>query len=822
MTQAAWLRHSRSLFLLCCLAWSFVCSAQNVIHHGPTLDVQVQRGDERLPLALVHRLRQGDRLIVTPDTATLTKDGWVLLLAQVSPTGNQVTSKHFEVSQLTSPAELEITADNQVAVIMLAPQLRNLFGLYTSLSESASLLNDVLRGDPQRFYELQKVDQINQAIQAISQGLVRRMAGNKSQASIQAARDLAAKFGVRTIDSECLRNDVVNTECVATQIVINKDFSLPSTNDLNAMLGNKKAVDFNSFLLSNLRMFSEASDYLSNKYRDSYDFAPTFGRRQLGTAKVDLYSIARFRKGNIKTAYIYVPSWFSGDAPAFQTIAKAQTCFNRGQLQLQLHGKLPLVNYWHDWHMDVSDAQTGKDLGHATGLVFDPDTARLSFEPIQFDETSYPKNHEVRVDVRARFGFDSLAIKPVQMRLPNKDADQWQHVMDGQNNLISGEQAQLVVPDSALAACLDTISLEFADGQLLRSTQSTPAILDVDLSDKQPSDLKVSIQQTGASPLTFTLRVLQPRARITRVEHAQAENSLMVTGTRLERVDRIEVGKVVCTADGALTHPTQPNTRVLSCDGDIRDNAKLPDQVSVWHRHNEPGVLRIALSKSAIQPRFTISDKAPNAIVVSPSTKALLWDLSPTGSYMSEDSGLNLLLQAQAPYALVRGTYVLQLRFKNDPQTEVKPIQASLIADFAHNELRTRNPVSFTQAELPSVVNPLEYRISHQPSGLSNEWQNLPRQVLWLPELQGAACSPNGDGIWVHGKRLDLIDAVRMGTDGDFQSAQLVSCSKGLCLNLPTSAADSQLTVRLRWVDDRLFQPNIPNIKQACPSLSAN
>jgi hypothetical protein len=120
------------------------------------------------------------------------------------------------------------------------------------------------------------------------------------------------------------------------------------------------------------------------------------------------------------------------------------------------------------------------------------------------------------------------------------------------------------------------------------------------------------------------------------------------------------------------------------------------------------------------------------------------------------------------------------------------------------------------------VVNPLEYRISHQPSGLSSEWQSLPRQVLWLPDLQGATCSPQGDAVWVHGKRLDLIDAVRIGTDGDFQSAQLVSCPKGLCLNLPAFAADSQLTVRLRWVDGRLFQPNIPNLKLACPSPAVN
>jgi hypothetical protein len=105
---------------------------------------------------------------------------------------------------------------------------------------------------------------------------------------------------------------------------------------------------------------------------------------------------------------------------------------------------------------------------------------------------------------------------------------------------------------------------------------------------------------------------------------------------------------------------------------------------------------------------------------------------------------------------------------------------------------------------------------------LSNEWQTLPRQVLWLPELQGATCSPQGDAIWVHGKRLDLIDSIRVGADADFQSAQLVSCPKGLCLNLPTSAVQGQLTMRLRWVDDRLFQPTIPELTQACQTPAAH
>ena len=216
------------------LIWLLASTAawtQDVIHHGPVLDIQVRRGDSQLPLALVDKLRKGDRLLVRPDAETLAKGDWVLLLARVSPTGNQVVSQHFEVADLRSPAELEITADNQAPVIMLAPQLRNLFGLYTSLHESASLLNEVLRADPQRFFDLQKVDQINQAILAISQGLSKRVSGRKPQEAIQAARELAAKFGVSNLEPECIKNDAVNTECVATQIVFAKDFVLPSNGD---------------------------------------------------------------------------------------------------------------------------------------------------------------------------------------------------------------------------------------------------------------------------------------------------------------------------------------------------------------------------------------------------------------------------------------------------------------------------------------------------------------------------------------------------------------------------------------------------------------
>ena len=806
----------KALFPLLVGIWMCIAplsaQAQSVIHHGPSLDVQVQRGNARLPMALVSQLRKGDRLLVRPDPETLTKDGWVLLLARVSLTGTQVESKYFEVKDLKEPAELEIKADNQVTVIMLAPQLRNLFGLYTSLSESATLLNDVLRSDPQRFYELQKVDQVNQAIQVISQGLKQRMARTSDQESLQAAKDLAAKFGVTTIDPQCVSKDVVNTECLATQIVMNKDFSLPADSELNAMVG-KKAGDLNSFLLNHVRLFSEASDYLGHKYRDNYDFAPTFGRRDANTSKIDLYSIARFRSGNVKTAYIYVPFWFSGVAPRLQVATQKTACYMNGEVNIQVQGKLPLTNYWHSWQMTVTDPSSQQTLGNATGLIFDPEVGQLRFDPQSIVTANVPQSNEVSVRLKGQFGFDPIVFEPFRMRLPTQDPSVIADAIAGQSDLIVGEHADLTVRESAGLSCFKSMSLQLDNQPALQSDKTQPNKLSINLQQSQPGQAKLLVQQVGASPVSVSLRIMPPKARITKIEHAQADDVLFVWGSQLDRIDRIELGDNTCK----LSSPITPNAAAqFKCEKDIRDNASLPAQALVVHPQNEPLPLRVALSKTAAKPRIAISSATPNAILVTPSAKALQWGLTPNDGYMTEDSGLTLLLQAQAPYSLTRGNYSLELRFNGDT-TDAKPISVPLIIDLAHNELRTRNPLNFSQIDLPSVVNALDYRVVHSPSGLSSPWQTLPRKVVLLPELQTPICAAQDDAWWIPGKRLDLMDGVRWSNSGeDFQPAQLVSCPKGLCLRLPNNGKHDSFEMRMRWVDDRVFTTKIPKLASGC------
>lgn len=793
--------------------------AQDVIHHGPILNLEVKRGEAQLPMARVDKLRKGDRLLVSPDAETLAKGDWVLLLARVSPTGNQVESQHFEVSDIKTPAELEITADNQAPVIMLAPQLRNLFGLYTSLNESASLLNEVLRADPQRFFDLQKVDQINQAILAISLGLSKRVSGRTPQDAIQAARELAAKFGVSNIEPDCIKNEIVNTECVATQIVFAKDFVLPSNGDLSAMVGNKKAVDLNSFLLSNLRMFSEASDFLTNKYRDSYDFAPTFGRRQSSSARIELFSVARFRSGNIKTAYIYVPSWFTSNAPTLTNGDHATQCFTNGTLPLHVRGKLPLVNYWHDWTMEIFDPQNNALLGEARNISFDQESGLLNFEPLTFEPQNRPISNEVGIKIATQFGFSKVLLPTVMMRLPLLNQSELSGSLEGESTLISGEKGHLEIRDANSASCVRSMVVKLPDGSEVHNASAVQTRVDLDLSHIPPSQLTMSIQQSGANPIAVDLKVLKPRARITRVEHAQWENTVTVIGTQLERISRIEIGSSICTPDSSTLPNSIFHELTFKCEADIRDNSQLPEEVLIVHQDNEPYAQSIHLDKKPTKPRFSISSSVNNSLVISPSAKALQWHLSPTDRYLTEDSGLNILFQAQSPYNLQRGSYMLQIRLKDDPNSDREPINTPLITDLIHNELRTKNPIDFSQSDLPSVINSLEYRIQHNTSGQSSEWINLPRSVIVLPDLQNSTCSATNDSWLVGGKNLNLIDSIRIDDtvkNESFNSAQLVSCSQGLCLKVPAPLSSDSIDIHMRWIDDRDFNVVVPGVTKDC------
>ena len=772
-----------------------IACAESIVHQGPVLDIQVQRGQERLPLFLVPRLQQGDQLLVRPDPQSMAKGDWILMLGLIAPAGNQIQTQAIDVSKLEDFARLDIVSDEHAPVIVLAPQLRNLFGLYTSFRESSALLDEVIHSDPQRFYDLQRLDEVNQAISALAQGLDQVVLNRNPAEGISAARAMAQKFGVSQVDPECFRNNAVNTQCVAVSIVANKDFVLPSSSELGMLSNGKGMADLTGFLADKVKLFSDAGDFLSNKFRDQYDFAATFGRRWRDTSATQLFSLTRFRKGNIKTAYVYVPAWFKGRTPALSASSQRPICLTQGRFEVATTDRMPVVNHWHHWRMAFSDSATGAPLGEASQVSLASERSLFSFS----GGPAVAQGPWVNATLQGQFGFEPVSLPPMQLVLPPQEA---QSLLDGAAPLVAGESMalQLRAPQSA---CVQGMSLSRAGAVIARSDSGSPDRLRLDLSRVTPGPVELRLDLHGSVSQTVSLRVLPPRALVKSVEHTDLEEQLIVTGERLERIARVQMGSIACSPLRTEQSSDGRERLLLTCDADIRRNASLPTSLVLHHQQDEPAPMQLSLRKNAAPPRVRLA-ASPNALVMRPSAKARRWGLDSVTPWLSDDSGLNLLLQAFDGYTLTKGSYSLQLRYVDDPLSARTPISVPLMTDLGHQELRTRQAVPLKGTELPSVINPLEYRVVQDSTGLASAWAPLQRSVLMLPELGSLACAATPGHWWLHGSQLHLVDAAGWA-ESELAPAQLQPCPNGLCMLLPQTSTPTPLTLRLHWVREPVF-----------------
>lgn len=801
--------------LLSCFGLSHVMAAE-MIHHGPVLDITIKRGTEKLPLFNVPRLKRGDIVQVKPDVDSMARGSWVLQLARVAPSGNLVETFGFDLTTQSTSPELEITADGQVPVILLAPQLRNLFGLYTSFTESSDLLSEVLKSDPQRFFDLQQVDQINQAITALSRGLDDLIHNKSSDQGIAATKLLAIKFGVNQIDADCFKNNAINTQCVAANIVSNKDFALPATNELGLVMGQKRAADLTSFLTSNIKVFSEAGDFLTHKFRDQYDFAPTFGRRKGESAQIELFSLSRFKNGAIKTAYVYVPAWFDGDVPVLQANQKVPGCLRSGQFNLLAIGRLPVRNYWHSWNMVLVDPETRDELATLSELKFLPERGVFQFRKDQDGNLRAPKSNAVTVFLSGMFGFDAVEVEPFKLSLPI-DGNLGEKIR-GIKQLVSGDVSEISFQSLEHSGCIQSLLLERNGRNLFEINGQSTNRYPIDLSGVSAGAATLTLISIGAESQKLAIEILPQRARVSSVEHSELDDFILVSGGNLERIAEVDLGNSKCSTSEIVESENGQDRLMLSCNGAIHNNASLPDKVLIRHKHGKPDEFEIPLQKKAAAPRLAIA-RSINALVVRPSIKSSRWGLGTSESLIADDSGLTLILQPVDGYQLISGNYVLEIRFVDDTATSQKPISAILMMDMIHQELRTRQPISFKGIELPSVINPIEFRVRHVTSGRAGKWKSLDRSILMLPTISDVSCGEISNTVLVHGNHLEFIDGAMLKTSNEQitpEASMLVPCSDGLCLQIPTSESKgtAKLLVMLHWLNQRIFSVDLGTLPQ--------
>ena len=430
----------------CCVATflALVCpgaiAAATTVHAGPDIRVMVQRGAQTLPLDLVDHLRRGDQLRVSVARETLTtgafKGPWLLVVALVSPGDKQVSAQRFDLSAKNLTGTIEVADDAQVPVLVVAPQIKTFFGLGTSFQQSADLIVDALNADPQRFIDLQKIDQVDKAISSLQSGLDALVQTLKPEDVVDATKAVAAKFGAKTIDPDCLKSGVVDTRCVATSIVSSQDLKIPSASDLGAMAQPLLLNALSADLLLNVRLVAATSSFLAAKFHDQYEMAPSAAHRDVANGVLHLYSSIAFKNGDIKTAYVFVPSGYGGTAPLLARAAGRMECLASGRIPLNLTDPIPPQNYWHDWHLKVAGSAADWTWD---GLQFNPETGDLRWEPAGQMAVMRQQGFQVHVRLDAQYAFD--AITPLEWDAAVPSAAPLQAQLGGLETLISGSRA---------------------------------------------------------------------------------------------------------------------------------------------------------------------------------------------------------------------------------------------------------------------------------------------------------------------------------------------------------------------------------------------
>ena len=451
-------------------------------------------------------------------------------------------------------------------------------------------------------------------------------------------------------------------------------------------------------------------------------------------------------------------------------------------------------------------------------LNFKPENGLFSFNPSAAANIAAGSDNDFVMNgqlldatLTGKFGFSKISIAPFKMALPTNKL-LLSHVT-GLDGLIAGEHSKLGLANPGENACIKQMKILADDKIIAVSADESPAELNIDLSNTAPGTAILEIEQYGVIRQKLPLVIQKRKAHILRLVHFDLETDIAAYGDNLDRIDAIQAGHAIChasMASDALTAAV-PGTRFFSCPAEVSANTSLPARVTILHQGQEPASFDFPVTKVEARPHIIARDA--DTIVTTMSAKGIQWNLRAEDKLITEDSELGMLLHAFGGYQLNKGAYVLQLKFADDPITEKTPLTVPLMSDIAHNELRTRGPVSFIHTQLPGIVNPVWYRIQHQPSGLTGDWQALNRAVVYFPQLNALSCNTTGNSLLIHGNQLELIDwasndltrTPATPPSGNSISTGLIRCDQGLCLGISKLGPDNKLNVKLHWIDDRLF-----------------
>ncbi len=828
---------------------------------GPRINVRVTRNGVTLPIAEVPNLQPGDRIWLHPDLPPTQSVKYLLICAFLRGTTNPPPDEWFtriETWQKNVREEgvfVTVPKEAQQAVLFLAPETGGDF----------STLKSAVRGRPGIFVRAsQDLAEAGFEQSRIERYLtdIRRVPPGETDQLLKHSDLLARTLALKPNDA-CFKQPVDMQFTCLTQTGSQTLLDDGHGNSIAAALSNGPNSDFIAAAsytsLGGGGLYSayvgavvDLIRVMANLHTAQYQYIPAIAFPQNDAMNLRLNMPPSFH--NPKSVLVIgLPAVQASATPPLRpTDPNYVACLIKPSVTLPIEGA-PLVfstTLAHDLvlHLNLPpgapaepDIPLVADAYHG-GLVLQrtPEHHVLLHDVLHPDTSDNqkganatgkskpapkPQPEPIRLTgtIEGRWGFDAFTGPTVPLQqLPGSE---WQ-IANGDassdTSLIAGKSAQLLISSTG-SACVHEITAQPRDsGTPLQinfkpaPTPDQPNLLALTLpseKDVTPGDLHIAIQQYGQPKADeVSARTFAEPAHVDSVELHATDRTILLTGLRLNEIDRLTLGDLTFrpipanAADAGEPGETSNSLRLSLPSDAPAPPTKVGDHLSAQITLHDGRDLTMPVIVSAPRPSVTLlskSSQVPGAPVISlsspddlPLSAPLTFTLKTAQAFPRsgrvEIETLDGTLRAVLTLA-PSGGLVLQ-----DPHTVVATL----------DPLRAFGPSAFGALHVRAIFPPHKHgengaATTTNPASTSAEddsssdWLPLGTLVR-LPELSTLQCPPDpAAACTLSGASLYLIDAIAPDPAFD-NSARVPDGYTGSTITVPHPASAGTLFLKLR------------------------
>ena len=761
---------------------------------GPTLEMEVTRGEITLPAARVPSLAAGDRLWLKADMPAQQSAHYLMVAVFLRGATNPPPSNWFvrcdtwEGKCAKDGMTLTVPKEAQQLLVFLAPETGGDF----------KTLVDAVRGRPGAFVRTSQ--DLNQATLDHSRlerylAAIRALAASDPARLKDAAPLLARSLAIK-VDEKCLdQMALLQASCLMQgreSMILNDGHSASLAQTLTSGPASDLAMEASSTAQLRSGYYGpfigsifDIARILDSFHTAQYQYIPALSAARERQLALTLNAPPSFHDPK-SVLVLALPAVENPQLPPLHAVdPKEVICARKGPLVLPVEGA-PLVfstGFAHGMTLKLTTTD-----GKSFELPATADAERGGFLIESAALRHVTLGTGGRGSLQGYWGFDTY--QGPSFEIAESSVPSWELVPGDASGLIVGRQDTIHI-HAANAHCVAAVALKDAAGKESKlewkSLQSDQLEIKIPLQDVPPGELTLLVSQYGnREPQRLALHAYAEASRLETFTVHAGDNQGILRGTRLDEVDALEVQGVefapgtLSTTDGRdelamVARPTHALAQFRQGDA-ARARVSLKDGRT----------LEVKVSVEAARPSASLIDKSARN-----SSPGAGVDIHLTGAdELPQDAQLTFSLRAQVPSKFSRQEKI-EVATEDGTATVLDATSGAVTFQNARIAIVTLDPA---KALGSSAFGPLRFRIISD--GVAGDWHALATLVR-LPLLKALECPESLDMPCVlTGLNLFLLDSV--SDDAAFsQSMRVPDGFPGGALQVPHPLS-GQLYVKLR------------------------